>query len=110
MQEGNVLSTKYQKTQINNVNIVNEICYKNSVFNFLFDIYCPDFFVAKVWYKVYFKKVKKNSQNFKTLPLISKFITAEDCFIITENRTQFICIYILEGFYLDSLDIIVVFG
>lgn len=83
---------------------------KYSMFNFLFDIYCPDFFVAKVWYKVYFKKVKKNSQNLKTLQLISKFITAEDCFIITENRTQFICIYILGGFYLDSLDIIVVFG
>lgn len=110
MQEGNVLSTKYQKTQINNVNIVNEICYKNSVFNFLFDIYCPDFFVTKVWYKVYFKKVKKNSQNFKTPQLSSIFITAEDWFIITENRTQFICIYILEGFYLDSLDIMVVFG
>lgn len=29
---------------------------------------------------------------------------------MTENRTQFICIYILEGFYMDSLDIIVVFG
>lgn len=101
------------KTQINNVNIVNEIhvFYKKySLFNFLFDIYCPDFFVSKVWYKVYFKKVKKNSQNFKTPQLSSIFITAEDCFIITENRTQFICIYILGGFYLDSLDIIVVFG
>lgn len=107
---GKCFINKIPKTQINNVNIVNEICYKNSVFNFLFDIYCPDFFVAKVWYKVYFKKVKKNSQNFKTPQLSSIFITAEDWFIITENRTQFICIYILEGFYLDSLDIIVVFG
>lgn len=36
------------KTQINNVNIVNEIhvFYKKySLFNFLFDIYCPEFII-----------------------------------------------------------------
>lgn len=83
---------------------------KYLVFNFFFDIYCFDFFVVNVLYKVYFKKVKKNLQNFKILLFIFKFIIVEDCFIIIENRIQFICIYIFEGFYLDSFDIIVVFG
>lgn len=108
---GKCFINKIPKTQINNVNIVNEKCYKNTqclISSLIFIV--PTFLLQRFDTKYIFKKVKKNSQNFKTPQLSSKFITAEDWFIITENRTQFICIYILEGFYLDSLDIIVVFG
>lgn len=108
---GKCFINKIPKTQINNVNIVNEICYKNIqclISSLIFIV--PTFLLQRFDTKYILKKWKRIHRILKPHNSVLYLSQLKDWFIITENRTQFICIYILGGFYLDSLDIIVVFG